>query len=114
MPDAGTKPLRDASSAPDPVEQGGGIELGSITSSIATEHEAQPQPRPQEASAAVRSTEAMSASTNMSLALPLVNHQKGEEVEMKSPAFPPETKLKSQMPESKVLRTWWDLRETYL
>lgn len=111
-PHAGIKPLRDGPSTPDATVQESDIELGSAASATST-RESQHQARPQESRVASQGTEIMYTSAHMSPALPLVN-QKNEEEEPKSPACPPEAKLKSQMPEEKVLGTWSDLRKTYL
>lgn len=111
-PHAGIKRLRDESSTPDPMVQESDIELGSAPSATST-RESQPQERPQESRVASQGNEIMHTSAHMSPALPLVNQEDGEE-EPKSPTFPPEAKLKSQMPEEKVLGTWSNLRNTYL
>lgn len=111
-PRAGTKPLRHGSSTPNPTLQESDIELVSATPATST-REAQPEARPQESRVAPQGNEIMYTSAHMNPALPLMN-QKDEEEELKSPTFPPEAKLKSQMPEEKVLGTWSDLRKTYL
>lgn len=105
------KPLRDGSSTPDPTVQESDIELGSAPATPT--RGTQTQGRPQESTVASQGNEIICASAHMSPALPLMN-QKDEEEELKSPAFPPEAKLKSQMAEEKVLGTWSDLRNTYL
>lgn len=113
-PHAETKPLRRGSSTPDPTLQESDIELVSATSTQATStRESQPEARPPESRVASQENETMYTSAHMSPALPLVN-QKDDEEELKSLTFPLEAKLKSQMPEEKVLGTWSDLRKTYL
>ncbi|KAL1879871.1 hypothetical protein Daus18300_001710 [Diaporthe australafricana] len=106
-----TKPLSEEPSMPDPTLQESGIEL-EVPISAAPSRESESRGHLQESRVAAQDIEIAPTSTYMSPAV-FSPTQDGDE-EPKSLTFPSEAKLKSQMPEEKVLGTWSDLRKTYL